>query len=186
MKDYQEIIDRYYPVGTLRRDIYMRHCRSVADLALEINRDRELDLDECEIETAAMLHDIGIFMTDAPGIGCDGTGPYIAHGVIGARLLRDNGYSETIARVAERHTGAGLTVDDIERQALPLPHHDMLPEITLERLVCYADKFYSKGGDMRRKPFDAVRASMARHGEATLSRFDRLAAEFGVPRPATS
>lgn len=67
---YQEIIDKYYPAGSPLRDIYMRHCRSVADLALEIAARRRLPLDPAEIEEAAMLHDIGIFLTDAPGIEC--------------------------------------------------------------------------------------------------------------------
>ncbi len=50
-----------------------------------------------------MLHDIGIFLTDAPGIHCHGTAPYIAHGYLGADLLRRERYSEDVARVAERH-----------------------------------------------------------------------------------
>ena len=32
--DYNKIIDKYYPEGSRLRDIYLRHCRSVADLAL--------------------------------------------------------------------------------------------------------------------------------------------------------
>ena len=43
--DYQKIIDKYYPVGTLRRDIFMKHSRQVADLALELARRNNLDLD---------------------------------------------------------------------------------------------------------------------------------------------
>ena len=76
---YQEIISEYYPAGSPLRDIYMRHCRSVADLALDIARDHNLSLDPDAIEEAAMLHDIGIFRTDAPSIHCHGTEPYLAH-----------------------------------------------------------------------------------------------------------
>lgn len=64
-------------------------------------------------------------------------------------------------------------------QHLPLPHRDFLPETLLERVVCYADKFYSKSGDMKRKSFDKVRSSLARFGADTLARFDAMAAEFG-------
>jgi uncharacterized protein len=46
--------------------------------------------------------------------------------------------------VAERHTGTGLTLQQIERQQLPLPHEDFSPETLEEQIVCYADKFYSK------------------------------------------
>lgn len=176
--DYQAVIDKYYPAGTPLRDVYMRHCRSVADLALSIAREQQLPLDSAEIEAAAMLHDIGIFLTDAPGIHCYGSQPYICHGILGARLLRQEGVPEIIAAVAERHTGAGITADDIKEMNLPLPPGDYMPRTLLERLVCYADKFYSKSGDMKRKPLDRVRASMLRHSEATLDRFEALHAQF--------
>ncbi len=48
------------------------------------------------------------------------------------------------ALVCERHTGAGLTVDDIISQRLPLPLRDMTPQTLEERLICYADKFYPR------------------------------------------
>lgn len=181
--DYQAVIDRYYPAGSRGREVFMRHSRQVADKALEIVRRRGLPLDGDVVEAAAMLHDIGIFLTDAPSIGCMGKEPYIAHGVLGAALLRRDGVDERMARVAERHTGAGLTASEIESQGLPLPHRDMLPESLLEKLICYADKFYSKGGDMREKPLEAVIAGMAHHGPATLERFMALHRMFG-PEPA--
>lgn len=177
---YQEIIDKYYPAGTRLRDIYIGHCRSVASLALEIARRKNLDIPADEIEEAAMLHDIGIFLTDAPGIECHGTHPYILHGVLGADLLRENGMPERDARVAERHTGSGITTDEINAQHLPLPaERDYMPETKLERLICYADKFYSKSGDMRRKPLERVRKSMERISASTLDRFNALHSEFG-------
>jgi len=177
--DYQSVIDKYYPAGTLRRDIYMKHCRQVADLALDIVRQRNLDVDVATVETAAMLHDIGIFMTDAPTIGCCGSERYIAHGVIGADLLRREGMSEEVARVAERHTGAGITAADVEILGLPIPVADYVPQTLLERLICYADKFYSKSGTMDRKDFRRARASVARHGGDSLARFDAMVKDFG-------
>ena len=45
---------------------------------------------------------------------------------------------------AKRHTGAGLTKKEIIEQELPLPQQDFLPETTEEKLICYADKFFSK------------------------------------------
>lgn len=177
---YQEIIDKYYPAGTRLRDIYINHCRSVASLALEIARTKAPEIPVDEIEEAAMLHDIGIFMTDAPGIECHGTQPYILHGVLGADLLRWYGMPERDARVAERHTGAGITPEESEAQQLPLPPgRDYIPETRLERLICYADKFYSKSGDMQRKSLERVRKSMARISESTLERFNALHSEFG-------
>lgn len=162
--DPQQIIDKYYPEGSPLRDIYMRHARSVADLALEIAARNGLPLDPAQIEAAAMLHDIGIFLCDAPAIHCHGSQPYISHGPLGAALLRREGAPEWAARVAERHTGTGLG--------------EMVPETELERLICYADKFYSKSGSMQRKTLASVEASMARFGPENLARFHSLHQEF--------
>ncbi len=178
MIEYQDIIDKYYPAGTFRRDIYMRHCRSVADEALMLAHRCRLELDCAMVESAAMLHDIGICLTYAPSIGCDGAELYICHGVLGAELLRKEGADDVMARVAERHTGSGLTAAEIRLQNLPLPHRDFMPETVLERLICYADKFYSKGNDMKRKPLEKVRASLSRFGADSLARFDAMHHEF--------
>lgn len=178
MKDYQEIIDKYYPPDTLRRVIYMRHCEAVAQLALEIAEKKALPLERDDIREAAMLHDIGIFLTDAPDIDCHGEEPYIMHGVLGGRLIRNEGLGEKYALVAERHTGAGISDEDIKNQSLPLPPGQYMPETLLERLVCYADKFYSKSGDMKRKSLDRVVASMKRISDSTLDRFMVLHTEF--------
>ena len=171
--------DKYYKKGSSARDILERHSRSVADLALEINDRRGLGLDRELVEECALLHDIGIFMTDAPGIDCHGNEPYIRHGILGADLLRQEGFREETARVAERHTGAGITAHDIEELGLPLPSERILcPQTLLERLICYADKFYSKSGNMERKSLERVRQSMARHSASTLERFEQLHAFF--------
>ncbi len=180
--DFRAIIDKYYPDDNRLRTIYLKHAGQVAGLALAINRDRGLGLDPYEVEGAAMLHDIGIFATDAKGIGCEGAEPYMMHGVIGGKLLREEGAPEEWARVAERHTGTGITMEDILAQDLPLPLADYCPETLLEKLVCYADKFYSKSGTMEKKPLSRVRSSIARHGGDSLERFNRLYALFGESR----
>lgn len=179
MFDYHTTINKYYPAETPLRDIYIRHCRSVADKALKIAQTKELPLDQADVETAAMLHDIGIVMTDAPGIHCHGTKPYLSHGAIGADLLRSENAPEKFARVAERHTGTGLLPDDIARLGGILPaDRSYMPESLLERLICYADKFYSKNGDMKEKTLERVRASLAKFGQDALSRFEKLHKEF--------
>ncbi len=178
---YQELYDKYYPENSRVRDILQRHSESVAELAVSINDALELGLDDKQVYEAAMLHDIGIFLTDAPGIDCHGTEPYLRHGILGADLLRKEGFPEWVARVAERHTGAGITHKDIEDMNLPLPlDRVLMPETLLERLICYADKFYSKSGDMKRKSLERVRASMARHSQSTAERFEKLHDEFGA------
>ena len=173
MVDYQGIIDKYYVNDSRLRAILMTHSRLVADKALEIGRRLEgVDLEF--VEEAAMLHDIGIIRCDAPEICCHGDLPYICHGIEGRKILESEGLPRH-ALVCERHTGSGLTVDDIITQHLPLPHRDMTPQSIEEKLICYADKFFSKSGDItKEKPIEKVIKSMERHGQNTLLRFMAL------------
>ena len=117
-----------------------------------------------------MLHDIGIIKTDAPGIKCFGTEPYICHGILGAEMLRQEGLPRH-ARVCERHTGAGLSLNEIVSQNLPLPHQDFLPETLEEQVICYADKFFSKTHLDREKSIEKAEKSIAKFGEEGLARF---------------
>lgn len=173
-----EILHLYYEEGSALLDLLHVHSEMVARKALAVAEVSGLDVDREFVWNAAMLHDVGIFRCDAPSIHCHGTEPYIRHGLIGGELMRGLGYAD-IARVCERHTGSGLTAEEIAAQGLPLPHKDFLPETIEEKLICYADKFYSKSGDpTAEKPFDRVRASMAKFGEAALARFDALALIF--------
>lgn len=180
MFSYADIIDRHYESGSRLREILIHHSRQVADKALAINASKGLGLDPRQVEAAAMLHDIGIFLTDAPGIECRGAEPYIMHGVLGARLLRQEGAPEWAARVAERHTGAGISPDDIAAQHLPLPASGCyMPETMLEKLICYSDKFFSKSGKMAEKDIGKVREGMKKFGPATAERFESLHKIFG-------
>ena len=140
----QAIIDKYYPNDNELKHIYMVHARNVANLAVEFaDKHPELGMDKSFIEEAAMLHDIGIFLTDAPRIHCFGTAPYICHGFLGAELMRKDGL-ERHALVCERHTGTGLTRELIEKNGWALPLVDMSPVSLEEQAICFADKFYSK------------------------------------------
>lgn len=177
--DYNSIIDKYYGKASRLRTILTVHSRLVADKALRCAENRGLQIDRKFVEEAAMLHDIGIFRCKAPDICCEGELPYICHGVEGRAILEAEGLPKH-ALVCERHTGAGLTVEDIISQNLPLPHRDMTPQTLEEKLICYADKFYSKSGDIHaEKSLDKVRKSMQRHGADTLKRFEELHTMFG-------
>lgn len=172
--DYNLIINKYCKDNDALHDILVRHSKAVADKALAIaDAHPELKLDRQFILEAAMVHDIGIVLTDAPDIKCFGTEPYIRHGVLGAELMRAEGYPKH-ARVCERHTGAGLSLAEIEAQNLPLPHIDLLPETLEEKVICYADKFYSKTKLDREKTIEQAERSVAKHGEEGLKRFKEM------------
>lgn len=179
MKDYQQIIDKYYPQENELRRIYMIHSQKVAQKALKVASDHpELNLDKEFLEEASMLHDLGIFRTDADGIQCFGTEPYICHGILGAELLRQEGW-ERHARVCERHTGAGLTLEQILAQNLPVPHRDLVPETLEEQVICYADKFFSKTRPEVEKTYERALLSLQKFGEEGVARFEDWHRRFG-------
>ncbi len=167
------LIDKYYPEENNLKHILLVHSRSVTDKALAMARNHpELHLDEQFIAEAAMLHDIGIFKTDADAIDCYGTFPYICHGYLGAELVRNEGFLRH-ALVCERHTGAGISLSDIINQQLPLPHREMLPLSLEEQIICFADKFFSKTKLNVEKSIEKARKSVVRYGEEGGMRFDR-------------
>ena len=172
--DSLEIIRYFYPEETPLRRLLLKHSAQVRDKALAILAQAAPELDSRLVAAGAMLHDIGILHCRAPKILCVGTEPYIAHGVIGARMLRE------YARICERHTGSGLTAEEVRRESLPIPARDYLPETPEEKLICLADKFFSKSGDLREKPLERIRHSMLKFGPAPLARFDEMCALFNV------
>ena len=71
-----ELIHRYYPEGSDIERILRLHSEDVTGLALElVDRHPEMNLDRTFVQEAAMLHDIGIYRTNAPEIHCHGDAP---------------------------------------------------------------------------------------------------------------
>jgi len=100
------------------------HCRSVRDLAIEYLHDNIMDREV--LEAGALLHDIGRGITHG-----------LPHAQAGADLCRRRGVPEEVARVVERHIGAGLTAD--ECTLLGLLPIDCMPRTLEERVVAHAD-----------------------------------------------
>ena len=183
MVDVYAIIGKFYEHGSDLERVLVGQSRQVTDMAIAICerlKSRGEAVDVQFVREAAMLHDIGIVRTDARGIYCVGTEPYICHGMIGRQMLEELGLFRH-ALVCERHTGAGLSREEIERAGFPLPHRDMLPISIEERIICYADKFFSKThvGEPP-KPLERVRQKMLSYGEGSLARFDAMHAEFSL------
>lgn len=178
-----DLLSRYFESGPLA--IVREHSRHVAGLALEIANRLSLPERECLfIEEAAMLHDIGVSQVRAPELGIHGPHPYIMHGVLGREILDREGFP-LHALVCERHTGVGLTIDDIVRQNLPLPRRDMCPQSREEQIICFADLFYSKNPDRlgERKSVAKVRRKLLPFGEDKVAVFDGWLVTFGCHDP---
>ena len=177
--DALAIIDFFYKDEPELKEVMLKHSNQVKVKALQILEQSTLALDWETVINGALLHDIGIIKCHAPSILCNGSENYIRHGIIGAEMLRNYGSEngvdlEIYARIAERHTGSGLTAMNIIAQELSLPHRDFLPETELEKLICYADKFFSKSGDMKEKSLEVIRRSMLKFGADSLDRFDAM------------
>lgn len=193
--DYLALLHRYYPEDNALRRMLLHHSRQVCARALQIvERHPELGANRNLVEAGAMLHDIGIFLTDAPGIHCHGTAHYILHGSLGAQLLRNEAeqlkekkrqelqrqelqlqeelhFYEALARICERHTGTGLTRQTIIERGLPDPHQDLLPETIEEQIICYADKFYSKSHLERERTIPQTLQSLEKFGDEGVEKF---------------
>lgn len=181
-----DVIKYFYPQDTEMRKLLIWHSEQVRDKALQIAKyNKKMDLDKDVLINGSMLHDIGIGKCRAQDIYCQGTEPYIRHGILGAEMLREYGREhgldlEVYARICERHTGSGLTADEIRSGSLPLPVRDYLPETPEEKIICLADKFYSKSGDMKEKSFEKVLRSQEKFGKDPAERFFALCREFHV------
>ncbi len=169
------LIEKYYPPGTLAHRVLLRHSKKVATKAVAVARDlaTRQQIDVTFVEEAALLHDIGILFTNAPELGCEGDLPYLAHSFKGRELLEADGLPRH-ALVCDRHIGVGLTAEEIRTQNLPLPARDMLPLSLEEKVITYADLFFSKDPEEndRERPVKVVRQTMARYGQEKVLVFD--------------
>jgi uncharacterized protein len=107
----------------------VEHCLAVSEYAYEIAlaiKNNGYDVDVELVKLGGLLHDIGRSKTHG-----------IEHGVAGAEILRNLGFDERVALIAERHIGAGITKE--EAIELGLPPKDYLPVTLEEKIVAHAD-----------------------------------------------
>lgn len=166
------LLQKYYDMKEPAYTILLTHSRQVANKALEVvNKHPELDVDVIFVLQAAYLHDIGIFQCNAPVIGCNGTHKYIEHGYLGADLLRNEGLTKH-ALIAERHTGTGITKQQIVTENLPIPLNRLYePDSLEEKIVSYADKFYSKTHLDTCSTREKILKKLIKFGEDAVKRF---------------
>jgi uncharacterized protein len=169
-----DIISEYYKPSSEAYAMLLQHGESVARKALDAAaKIPNLNPDLTFIQEAAMLHDIAIFMTDAPELGCTGKHPYICHGYLGRELLENKGLFRH-AMVCDRHVGVGITAEEIKHYNLPLPARDMVPISIEEQVICFADKFFSKNGLSieNEKPVAEILGNLARYGPDKVKIFE--------------
>ncbi|MEI7597468.1 MAG: HD domain-containing protein [Bacteroidota bacterium] len=176
------LIDKYFSSSLEAKKYLLIHSYKVAEKALEIALNCNfIKIDKEFLAESALLHDIGIIGVNAPSIGCNGSEPYIKHGMIGFEILLAEGFPMH-ARVCKTHIGVGLSEAEIISKNLPIPHENMLPESIEEKIVCFADKFYSKSEKylLNPKPIELICDEMKKYGEANYTRFEELRSLFNI------
>ncbi len=174
------LLGKYFPENREAFEIVREHSKMVAGKALRIaEKMGAAGLDLRFIEDAALLHDIGVSRTFAPKLGCRGEAPYLHHGILGREILEAEGL-HAHGLVCERHIGVGLTVEDIVTQQLDIPRRDMIPVSPEEKIICFADLFYSKrpGFIHLEKTVDQVRNNLSRHGAHKVEIFEQWLSDF--------
>jgi uncharacterized protein len=109
----------------------INHIEKVTEKSLELGKklkEKGINVDIQLLETAGYLHDIGRSVSHG-----------VDHGVEGAKILKENGFSEPVIKMVERHIGAGITFE--EAANLGLPKRDFIPQTLGEKTLAYADKF---------------------------------------------
>ena len=179
--DYFKIIHRYIPADSPVYRVYIPHASLVTAKSLKIAKKLGLSAEQQTfIEEAAMLHDIGIVKVDAYRDSFNGNLPYLCHAPAGREILEREGLPRH-ALVAERHVGVGISKQEILQQQLPLPTRDMMAESIEEKIISWADLFFSKTPSRlwREKSLDEVQRSVERYGERQVNVFHAWLTEFG-------
>ncbi len=177
-----KIIEKYYPKESNAYRILIDHSKAVTRKAVKIAEGvKHLHPDIKFIEEAAMLHDIGVFLTNAPEIGCFGESPYLAHGVLGREVLEKEGLPKH-ALVCERHIGVGITMEEIKRNKLPLPERDMVPISVEEKIICLADKFFGKSDKnlFQERGVKEIKENLGKHGEEKIRKIEFLLEKYKI------
>lgn len=165
-------------------ELVLTHCRTVRRLAerlacaLIARNGPAVNLEL--VRAGCLLHDVGVYPLYRPDGDLDHAS-YVRHGVLGHDLLRDLGFPEVLCRFASRHTGVGLTREDVVAQRLPIPVDDYTPHSVEEQLVAYADAFHSKTDPPTFVTPDTYARRIARFGTDKADRFATLRTRFGEP-----
>jgi len=176
--DVLSILKRHLGSNPELYETVLLHSRHVMQKALFLaDLHPEFSMDKTFIEEAALLHDIGVYRTNAPDIHCFGEAPYLCHGFLGREILDKEGLP-LHGLVCERHTGTGLYLTEILAKKLPLPHRNLVPVSLEEQIICFADKFYSKSQLHLVCSVEEVRHKLIKYGPEGVQRFDRWCEMF--------
>jgi len=135
IKDLESEINIIYKKYKLPYKL-VEHMQHVANMAISLCAmiGRKGHFVNCaEVFLGAALHDIGYIRVKG-----------VQHGIVGAEMAIELGYSENIAKIIKRHIVGGLSKELISSSNLDLPHKDFLPRTIEEKIVACADQLFHK------------------------------------------
>ncbi|MEV0850278.1 HD domain-containing protein [Streptomyces sp. NPDC049954] len=181
LAEIEDLHKKYAPDADAHASVHT-HCGIVWRIAEQLIESSGAAVDAELVRAGCLLHDIGVYLLSADAEqGVLGQGHYIRHGLLGHRVLAEEGWPEGLCRFCSCHTGVGLTQEDIVRQGLPLPPGDYVALTEEERLVMYADKFHSKSRPARFHTPEGYEKIVTRFGPDKVDAFRELRDHFGDP-----
>jgi len=177
-----EQLHRKYAKTDADFNLVYQHCQAIEAIVVQLLNAKPIaGINRDLLHVGCLLHDIGAYEVLEDGQFVQG----VRHGIFGEDILRNEGLPDSVARIASRHTGVGLTQQDVIDQGLPIPVADYLAETNEERLIMYADKFHSKSNPPLEPPyfctFEWFYESVQKFGPDKVTKFDTLADLFGKP-----
>lgn len=157
----------------------MRHCEITAGIAEWCVEQKNLDIDRARLRAACLLHDIGsyIFLV-AKEMRLE---VYPQHALFGASILREEGVDERICEIVRTHVLLGLTEEEIRQKGMALPYRSFEPQTIEARLLCYADRFSSKGNGIVINSYESFLTRLKKDFPLQSEKFEAWAGEFGIP-----
>ncbi len=165
-------------------ELVFTHCQIVWDIAEQLIDTSKLRVDKDLVRVGCLLHDIGVYTLFLSDGNLDHKN-YIQHGERGYKILKAEGFNETLCRFTSHHTGVGLSKADIIEGGLPLAHEDFFADTPEEELVMYSDKFHTKSTPPSLMTADSYANFVARFGKDKSQKFRDMQSRYGTPDLAT-
>lgn len=154
------------------------HCQITAQIALDCAKSKQIKVDLDLLEAGCLLHDIGsyIFLS-----GKENRKVYPQHAIFGSAILTEEGTDIRIAEMVKTHVLLGLTKQEIIDMGVVLPYKSFEPQTIEARLLCYADRFSSKGNGLVLNSFDYFYNNLKKDLPHQAEVFLAWSKEFGLP-----
>lgn len=155
------------------------HSEITTEIAFWCVKKKNLQIDKPRLRAACLLHDIGSYIFLASHT--EQRRVYPQHALFGAMLLQEEGVDEQICEMVKTHVLLGLTKAEIKEHKLALPHKSFEPQSLEARLLCYADRFSSKGDGIVLNSFNTFYANLRQNLPKQAKKFEKWSEEFGIP-----